>query len=92
MHNSFDCDDVQLKNLVEDSTLIVSSILMPSRPCAFKSIAMPNDLDEEIKIAWEVLKPQLIAIKKHVFHYKFFSHIIFFVVNDGSNVVLEKKM
>jgi hypothetical protein len=39
--------------------------LMPSRPCAFKSIAMPDDLDEEIEITWKVLKPQLIAIKKH---------------------------
>jgi len=27
---------------------------------AFESIAMSNDLDEETKIAWEVLKVQLI--------------------------------
>jgi hypothetical protein len=52
MHDNFDCDDVhvQLGNLVEDFKLIISSILMPSRPCAFKSIAMPDDLDEEIEI------------------------------------------
>ncbi len=52
MHNSFDCDDVHLElgNLVEDFGPIVSSILMPSWPFAFKNIAMPNDLDEEIKI------------------------------------------
>jgi hypothetical protein len=75
MHDSFDCDDVhvQLGNLVEDSMLVISSILMPSRPCAFKSIAMPNDLDEEIEITWEVLKPQLIANKKRwVLHYRLF--------------------
>jgi hypothetical protein len=61
---SFDCDDVhvQLRNLFEDFVQIVNSILMPSRPCASKSIAMPNDLDEEIEIAWEVLKPQLIIV------------------------------
>jgi hypothetical protein len=29
---------------------------MLSRPFAVKIIAMPNDLDERIKIAWEVLK------------------------------------
>jgi hypothetical protein len=67
MHDSFDCDDVhvELGNLVEDSRLVVSSILMSNRPFASKSIAMPNDLDEKIEIAWEVLKAQLILNKKH---------------------------
>jgi len=75
MHDSFDYDDVhvQLGNLVEDSMLIISSILMASQPCAFKSITMLNDLDEEIEITWEVLKPQLIANKKTwVLHYRLF--------------------
>jgi len=31
---------------------------------AFENIAMSNDLDEETKIAWEVLKVQFILIKK----------------------------
>jgi len=53
MHDNFDCDDVhvELGNLAEDSRLVVSSILMSSRPFAFKIIAVPNDLDEEIEIA-----------------------------------------
>jgi hypothetical protein len=33
---------------------------MPNEPSTFESIAMPNDLDEEVKIAWEVLKVQFI--------------------------------
>jgi hypothetical protein len=45
---------------------------MPSRPFAVKNIAMPNDLDEEIKFAWEVLKVQLMLKKKTwVLHYRF---------------------
>jgi len=58
MHDGFDCDDVHVEvgNLAEHSKLIVNSILMPSRPCVSKSIAMPNDLDEKVKIAQEVLK------------------------------------
>jgi hypothetical protein len=65
MHDSFDCDDVhmELRNLLEDSRVVGSSILMPSRPCAFKSIVMPNDMHEEIEIAWEVLKAQFILKK-----------------------------
>jgi hypothetical protein len=53
MHDGFDCDDVHVEvgNLAEHSKLIVNSILMPSRPCVSKSIAMPNDLDEKVKIA-----------------------------------------
>ncbi len=66
MHDGFDCDDVhvELGNLTEDCRLVVSSILMSSRPFATKIIAMPNDLDEEIKIAWEVLKAQFILNPK----------------------------
>ncbi len=66
MHDGFDCDDVHVKlgNLVRDSRQVVSSILMPSQPSASKSIAMPKDLDEEIKITWEVFKAQLILNKK----------------------------
>jgi len=34
---------------------------------------MPNDLDEKIEIAWEVLKVQLIVNKKTwVLHYRLF--------------------
>jgi hypothetical protein len=40
--------------------------LMPSQPSASKSIALPNDLDEKIEIAWEVLKVQLILNKKNM--------------------------
>jgi hypothetical protein len=64
---------------------------MPSRPFASKSIAMPNDLDEKIKIACEVLKAQPILNKKiGVFYYRFFFRYHCFFVNDGSNVTLEK--
>jgi len=55
MHDSFDCDDVHLElgNLAKDYGIIINSILMPTRQFASKSIAMPNDLDEKIKIAWK---------------------------------------
>jgi hypothetical protein len=33
---------------------------MLSQPFASKSIAMPNDFDEKLKITWEVLKAQFI--------------------------------
>jgi hypothetical protein len=46
------------------SRLVVSSILMLRQPSTSKSIMIPNDLDEEIEITWEVLKPQLILNKK----------------------------
>jgi hypothetical protein len=50
MHDDFDCDDVhvKLRNLVEDSQVVISTILMPCRPSTYKTIAMPNDLDEKI--------------------------------------------
>jgi hypothetical protein len=79
MHDGFDCDDihVELRNLV-DSGRVVNSILLPSQPSASKSIAMRNDFDEKIEIAWQVLKVQLIFHKKTwVFHYRFFSNSIF---------------
>jgi len=44
------------RNLVEDYGLVVGSILTPNGPFAFESIATPNNLDEETKFAWEVLK------------------------------------
>jgi hypothetical protein len=51
---------------------------------------MPNDLDEEIEITWEVLKGQLILNKKTwVLTYRLFFPYHFFVVNDGSNIVHE---
>ncbi len=94
MHDNFDCDEVhlELRNVVEDSGPIVSSILMPSWPFASKNIAMPNDLDEEIEITWKVLKGQLILNKKPwVFTYRLFFPYHFFVVNDGSNIVHEEQ-
>jgi hypothetical protein len=71
MHDDFDCDDVhvelgELGELAEDFKPIVSSILTPSQLCAFKSIPMPNDLDEKIKIEWEILKAQPIVNKKNI--------------------------
>jgi len=75
MHDNFDCDDVhmELRNLPQDFGPIVNLILMPSQPSTSKNIAMPNDLDEEIKIAWEILKAQFILNKKTwVFHYRLF--------------------
>jgi hypothetical protein len=63
MHDSFECDDVhvELGNLTKHSKLLISSILMPNRPFASKCIALPNDLDEKIKVAWEVLNAQFIV-------------------------------
>ncbi len=94
MHDSFECDDVhvELGNLTKHSGLLISSILMPSQPFASKSIALPNDLDEKIKVAWEVLKAQLILNKKTwVLHYRLFFLQHCFVVNDGNNVMLVKR-
>jgi len=52
---------------------------------------MPNDLDEEIKITWEVLEGHLILNKKTwVLTYRLFFPYHFFVVNDGSNIVHEE--
>jgi hypothetical protein len=66
MNEGFDCDDahLELNNLVEDSKQVVSLISTTSGPSTFESIATPNDLYEEVKIAWEVLKAQLIMNKK----------------------------
>jgi hypothetical protein len=44
------------RNLVEDFGPVVGSILTSNVPFAFESIATPNNLDEETKIAWEILK------------------------------------
>jgi len=64
---------------------------MPIRPSASKNIAMPNDFNEKIKIAWEILKAQPIVNKTiGVHHYRLFFPYHCFVVNDGSNVALEK--
>jgi hypothetical protein len=76
MHECFECDDAHLKsrNLAKDSSLIVGWISTPSGPSTFESIVMcsPSDLDEETKIALEVLKVQLILNKKTwVLHHKF---------------------
>jgi hypothetical protein len=53
LHEGFDCNDVHLElgNLVENSRLVVGSILTPSEPFASENIATPNDLDEEVEIA-----------------------------------------
>jgi hypothetical protein len=53
MHEGFGCNDVhlELRNLVENSRLVVGLILTPSGPFAFENIATPNDLDEEVEIA-----------------------------------------
>jgi hypothetical protein len=52
---------------------------------------MPNDLDEEIEITWEVWKGQLIInLKTWVLTYRLFFPYHFFVVNDGSNIVHEE--
>jgi hypothetical protein len=85
IHEGFDYDGFHLesKNLVEDFGPIVDLILMPSGLFAFESIRMPNDLDEEAKIAWEVLKAQLILNQKAwVLHHKLFFPWHFFMVND----------
>ncbi len=51
-------------NLTKDSRLVVGLILTLSGPFTFESITTPSDFDEEAKIAWEVLKVQLILNKK----------------------------
>jgi hypothetical protein len=73
MHEGFDCNDVhlELKNLVEDFKQ-VAGLISTSGPLAFESIATFSDLYEEVKIAWEVLKAQLIVNEKAwVPHHKF---------------------
>jgi hypothetical protein len=74
MHDNFDCCDVhlELRNLVKDYGLIVGSISMPNGLFASKSISTPpSDLNEEAKIAWEVLKAQFILNQKAwVLHHK----------------------
>jgi hypothetical protein len=73
VHEGFDCDDVHLesRNLVKDYGPLVGSTSMPNGPFASESIAMPSGLNEEAKIAWEVLKVQLILNQKAgVFHHK----------------------
>ncbi len=68
VHEGFDCDDAHLKlgNLAKDFRLVVGWISTPSGPSTFESIVIcsPCDLDEETKIAWEVLKVKLILNKK----------------------------
>jgi hypothetical protein len=51
---------LEFGNLVEDFRLVFGLISIPSGPFAFENIATSNDLDEEAKIAWEVLKAQFI--------------------------------
>jgi hypothetical protein len=62
IYEGFDCDDdrLELENLVEDFRLVVSSILTANGPFACESIVMLDDLYGKTKIAWEVLKVQLI--------------------------------
>lgn len=62
MHEGFDCDVAHLesRNLAKDSRPLVGSISTLSGPSTSKSITMSSDSDEETKIAWEVLKAQLI--------------------------------
>jgi hypothetical protein len=75
MHEGFDCDDVHLesRNSVKNYGLVVGSISTSNGPFAFESIEMPNDLNEEAKIAWEVLKAQLILNQNAwVLHHELF--------------------
>jgi hypothetical protein len=53
MHEGFGCNDarLELRNLVENSRLVVGLISMPSEPFASENIATRNDLDEEVEIA-----------------------------------------
>ncbi len=51
-------------NLAKVLGLMVGSISMPNGPFAFESIVSLNNLDVETKIAWEVMKIQLILNKK----------------------------
>ncbi len=76
---------MDLENLVEDSRLLVGWISMLRGPSACENIATPSDLDEEAKIAWEVLKVQLILnLKTWVLHHMLFFPWHFFVVNGGN--------
>lgn len=87
MHQGFDYDDVHLKlgNLTKDSRLVINLILMPNEQSTFESIAMPSDLDEKVKIAWQVLKVQFILNQKaQILHYKLSLPYNFFVVNVGN--------
>jgi hypothetical protein len=57
-------------NLAESFGPIIGLILTPNGPSASKNIVTPNDLDEEVEIAWEVLKVQLIFnLKTWVLHH-----------------------
>jgi len=54
---------------------------------ASKSVEAPNNLDVEVKIAWEVLKVQLtLNSQVWVLHQKLFVPWYFFVVNDGKKL------
>ncbi len=66
MHEGFDCDDVdlELNNLAKDFKQVVGLISTTNGPSTFESITTPSDLYEEVEIAWEVLKAQLIMNKK----------------------------
>jgi hypothetical protein len=66
MHEGFDCDDAHLesKNLAEDFRQVVGLISTTSGSSTFENITTLSDLYEEIKIAWEVLKIQLIMNEK----------------------------
>jgi hypothetical protein len=91
IHEGFDFDDFHLesKNLVEDFGPIAGLISMQNGPFAFENITMPNDLDEEAKIALEVLKAQLILNQKTwVLTTSCLSLWHFFVVNDGSKLYI----
>jgi hypothetical protein len=72
MHEGFDCDDAHLepKNLAKDYRQVVG-LISTSGLSTFKNIATPSDLYEEVEVAWEVLKVQLIMNKKAwVLHHK----------------------
>jgi hypothetical protein len=51
-------------NLSKVLGLMVGSISMPNKPFVSESIVSLSNLDVETKIAWEVLKIQLILNKK----------------------------
>jgi hypothetical protein len=87
MHEGSDFNDVHLesRNLGKYSRPIVGLILILNEPSTSKSITMPNDLDEEAEIAWEVLRVQCILNQKTLVpHHKLSFPEHFFVVNDGS--------
>jgi hypothetical protein len=78
--------DSEMRNLVEVSGLVVSSISTPlgSRaPNALKSIEALSNSDVETKIAWEVLKAQLTLNQGWVPSHKLSFLWYFFMVNDG---------